>query len=355
MAKKSNKTSHVLNLITGSGPEAESQEEGVVSGEPTATPAPSISPEAAASLEAASEEHAAALRENTAALLENAAALRENAAAVPETPVAASTESAPSSEGSSRMMSPDEIAALLAQANAESESAAPATPTPEAAPNVPLPTAQPEQKVIVIDETSENDKLSNTIMNSLADHLEQMEGKSVEEAEAEPESVPGEIEAEPVSTEESIVEEKPALDTTEEASSEGSSRMMSPDEIAALLAQANAEPEESKPAPVPAPKAEPEPVKEPETAYHMINVMEQILRRQNLLKQMNDYGVCTCSRCQTDVLALCLTKLPSKYVVVDKSSTAPIIGYYESKFKIRIFTEIMKACIKVKDDPRHEL
>ena len=77
--------------------------------------------------------------------------------------------------------------------------------------------------------------------------------------------------------------------------------------------------------------------------YHMVNVMEQILRRMNL-----------CSRCQADVLALILTRLPAKYVVVDESSTAPIIGFYESKFRVRILTEIIKACIDVKDHPRHD-
>ena len=69
--------------------------------------------------------------------------------------------------------------------------------------------------------------------------------------------------------------------------------------------------------------------------YHMVNVMEQILRRMNLKHYMKQYDVCMCSRCQADVMALILTRLPAKYVVVDESSTAPIIGFYESKFKVR--------------------
>lgn len=89
------------------------------------------------------------------------------------------------------------------------------------------------------------------------------------------------------------------------------------------------------------------------TNYHMINVMEQILHRMNLPHHMELYGVCMCSRCQSDVLALILTRLPAKYVVVDESVTAPIIGFYESKFRVRILTEVIKACIDVKDNPRH--
>lgn len=88
--------------------------------------------------------------------------------------------------------------------------------------------------------------------------------------------------------------------------------------------------------------------------YRMVNVMEQILNRQNLLTYMKQYEVCLCSRCQADVLALILTRLPAKYVVVGESSTAPIIGFYESKFRVRILTEIIKACMDVKEHPRHE-
>lgn len=88
--------------------------------------------------------------------------------------------------------------------------------------------------------------------------------------------------------------------------------------------------------------------------YHMVNVMEQILMRMNLKQYMKQYDVCMCSRCQADVMALILTRLPAKYVVVDESSTAPIIGFYESKFKVRILTEIIKACMDVKENPRHD-
>ena len=88
--------------------------------------------------------------------------------------------------------------------------------------------------------------------------------------------------------------------------------------------------------------------------YHMVNVMEQILKRMNLKQYLKQYDVCMCSRCQADVMALILTRLPAKYVVVDESSTAPIIGFYESKFKVRILTEIINACMDVKENPRHD-
>lgn len=72
-------------------------------------------------------------------------------------------------------------------------------------------------------------------------------------------------------------------------------------------------------------------------------------------KYMEQYGVCMCSRCCADVKALILTRLPSKYVVAHEDSVAPMIGFYENKFKVRIFTEILKACLQVKEKPRHGL
>lgn len=94
------------------------------------------------------------------------------------------------------------------------------------------------------------------------------------------------------------------------------------------------------------------PVQEKE--YHMLNVVEKVLGRINLKEEMKKYDVCTCSRCCADVMALCLTCLPPKYVVVDDTPTAPLIGYYESRNRARIIMEIVKACLLVKEKPRHK-
>ena len=90
-------------------------------------------------------------------------------------------------------------------------------------------------------------------------------------------------------------------------------------------------------------------------ACHIENVMENIITRMDLKKYMEQYGVCMCSRCCADVKALILTRLPSKYVVAHEDSVAPMKGFYENKFKVRIFTEILKACLQVKEKPRHGL
>ena len=147
-----------------------------------------------------------------------------------------------------------------------------------------------EKRVIVVDESSQNQKIENQILDNLTNHLEEEE--KAEEKQAQPEET--------------------AAEKAEEKQSQ------------------------------------------PEKIYHMLNVMEEILGRKKLEKYMEEYNVCMCSRCRADVLALALTGLPAKYVVVDEGAMAPIIGYYENKFKSNTLAEIIKACMQVRDNPRHQ-
>ncbi len=89
--------------------------------------------------------------------------------------------------------------------------------------------------------------------------------------------------------------------------------------------------------------------------YRFINVMEQLLMRQNLEAVLTQYDVCTCPRCMSDVCALVLTGLPAKYVVTSRDSISPLISYYENKYKIPVLTELMKACDRVRQNPRHKV
>lgn len=307
MAKKTNKTSHVLNLITNgtpSEPEADNPPDSVPEPADFPEPVPSgkqVSDGVVAALEAAAaEDHAAALRENAAALRESAAAIREavtlseTGEILPDSQELPGTKPEPMSESEDSMVKTEQQKALGADSvsNAESNAvsdtgtvntkdalsdveekstqqgeASAAADTVLKEPQI-RPVAPGEKKVIVVNESSENGRISNEILNNLTSHME-------EEAMAKRE------------------------------------------------------------------------------VYRMVNVMEQILSHTNLEKHMKTYGVCTCSRCRADVKALILTRLPAKYVVVDESSVAPIIGYYESKFRVRLLTEIIKSCMDVKDSPRH--
>ena len=234
MPRKTNKTSHVLNLITnGSAPEQEA---------------------------AVDEKKEEAQQEKKDAVTEAVQGGAPKEAAQGEAPK--ETAQGEASKETVREASPKETV----------QGGAPKETAPEAAnPKEPVSriTANGDKTVIVVDETSQNDNISNKILDRLTDQLE--------------EEIQGKLDH-----------------------------------------------------------------------YHMVNVMEQILKRMNLKQYLKQYDVCMCSRCQADVMALILTRLPAKYVVVDESSTAPIIGFYESKFKVRILTEIIKACMDVKENPRHD-
>ncbi len=227
MARKTNKTSHVLNLITN-GPAAPEDETEAKKAEPKES-------------EAKTEEHKSEEKES------------KDKAAVPE---AAEHETAEEkTSGTKRAPKEDRL------------SAGPEKETPA----VRVPSG--EKRVIVVDESTENQKIETQILDQLTTHLEEEEKAEAKKREKE--------------------------------------------------------------------------------EFHIINVMEEVLALKNLKKYMEDYGVCTCSKCMADVRALTLTGLPAKYMVVHGESVSPLIGYYENKFKAKVLAEIIKACIQVREHPRH--
>ncbi len=354
MARKTNKTSHVLNLITNGNTsaadspasESASPDAGLpqeASSEPAAS---ALSREAAMALGAASEEHAAALREN-------AAALRENAAALHEVSISVGNEADGILPAESGDVQPEE--ALPEQEPEEGEKApvfqqkAASADSPESAGAViqeegrrqeqepiPVPAFTGEKKVIVVD-ASESDKLSDEIRELLEEHVEREEAERTAGADTmETEKAEHTAEADAIETEEPETEIFLSASEPEKAPEPEIAPEPETADIPSGAAEVNKE-------------AEPE----PEKSYRIVNVMEGIMKRKNLKADMKKYGVCTCSRCCADVLAFSLTNLPAKYVVVDENPEAPIIGYYENKLKVAILTEFMKACILVKEHPRH--
>ncbi len=206
-------------------------------------------------------------------------------------------------------------------------------------------TASPK-KVTVVDEASQNDRLSQEIFNKLSEELE-------EETKAEPEAV-----SEPAPAPEPPPAPAPAPE---------------PDPAPAPTPAPEPTP---APAPTPEPTPEPAPKKEEpvqmsgKTAHHaflskgneslisgefrFINVMEHLMLRQDISSCMDQYNVCKCPRCMADVCALALTGLPPKYVVTSKDSLSPLISYYENRNKITILTALIKACNKVRENPHHQ-
>lgn len=224
------------------------------------------------------------------------------------------------------------------------------------------------KKVTVVDESSRNDRLSQEILNKLSEELESdAAGQSSGEeppapavqtagAASAPVAAPAALEAETVLEAAAPAEEIPSVEEDaapgEVPAAEAASVPSAPEDAKASLDPAPAPPSRKDILPSIMPKSKLH-ERLNQDDYHFVNVMELLLLRQDLDSYLDQYGVCKCDRCLADVCALVLTGLPAKYVVAGKDSVSPILGYYESKYKIYMLTELIKACNKVREHPRH--
>lgn len=87
--------------------------------------------------------------------------------------------------------------------------------------------------------------------------------------------------------------------------------------------------------------------------FHIVNIMQECLKSENVLEYMQNMSCCTCERCQADVLAATLSHLPAKYVVMYKKSTNARISFYHDNYKMDILSSIMRAIRDVKEHPHH--
>lgn len=87
--------------------------------------------------------------------------------------------------------------------------------------------------------------------------------------------------------------------------------------------------------------------------YRYINVMEECVK-DRCEEYMVKLGICTCDRCRNDVMALALSNLPPKYIVTEKTAAAPLLNFFRSKFSSYIMAELTKACFAINSRPRHE-
>ena len=101
--------------------------------------------------------------------------------------------------------------------------------------------------------------------------------------------------------------------------------------------------------------AEPEStfVSEPEPEFVRINVMERIVS-DKIIYFMRQFECCTCEKCIADTIALTLNGLPPKYIVTEPAAEAPLLSFYTNHFISEITVEATKACMTVKENPRHE-
>ncbi len=212
---------------------------------------------------------------------------------------------------------------------------------------------------------ADNETVAAAIRGALEEDLAAELGESLPEAapEAEPETLPEEDfipmqdvvpTVEPETTVEAIPapQPEPAPEPVPEPE---------PEPIPEPIPEPEPEPipepvPEPEPEPIPEPMPEPEPIPQVIEQEHRItcmNVMQELVE-EKVDKYMKMFGLCTCPRCRVDVIALALTSLPPKYVVVHEHEATPMLTVYEGRYNTAVIAQIMWACKKVLENPRHD-
>ena len=192
------------------------------------------------------------------------------------------------------------------------------------------PVRVPSANVTVVDPREEG-KLAEEIQKNLIQELE----KEQTEEQAEQ---PGKQEEQPEEQPEEQSEEQPE-EQTEEQPEEQTEQ---PKTNAGTPVQKEPEQQEEQ-------KQEDGP------SYRVVNIMEEILTPELILDALKSNDTCTCSRCQADVKALMLTRLPPKYIVADNTTVPMLLTFYRNKFRVAVLSQSMRACMEVKEHPRHIL
>ena len=141
------------------------------------------------------------------------------------------------------------------------------------------------------------------------------------------------------------------------AAESASGGKLSQDEIERML-RAMVEETESAPAaapaPAPVPEPAPAPISEPEDEdrAELFNIM-QLLAEEKADKYIKMFGLCDCKRCRQDVLALTLNEISTKYVVMPRAELTIRNDMYRSHYDGEITVQILRACQKVMENPRH--
>ena len=196
------------------------------------------------------------------------------------------------------------------------------------------PVRVPSANVTVVDPREEG-KLAEEIQKNLIQELE----KEQTEEQAEQ---PGEQEEQPEEQSEEQPEEQPEEQTEEQPEEQTEEQTEQPKTNAGTPVQKEPEQQEEQ-------KQEDGP------SYRVVNIMEEILTPELILDALKSNGTCTCSRCQADVKALMLTRLPPKYIVADNTAVPMLLTYYHNKFRVAVISQSIRACMDVKERPRHIL
>ena len=196
------------------------------------------------------------------------------------------------------------------------------------------PVRVPSANVTVVDPREEG-KLAEEIQKNLIQELEKEQTEEQAEQPGEQEEQPEEqSEEQPEAQSEEQPEEQPE-EQTEEQTEQPKTNAGTP---------VQKEPEQQE-----------EQKQEDGPSYRVVNIMEEILTPELILDALKSNDTCTCSRCQADVKALMLTRLPPKYIVADNTTVPMLLTFYRNKFRVAVLSQSMRACMEVKEHPRHIL
>ena len=203
------------------------------------------------------------------------------------------------------------------------------------------PAASP-QNISVIDKT-EDDALAQLIQEQLTKELEAATG-TPEADEAAETTTPEADEA----IETTMAEATEQTATAPQQSTETDTVETPKQSVETETMETNDMPK-AEAAPTPAPETAPV-KKEPD--FVTLNVMEQVVR-DKIIYFMRQFEVCTCDRCVADTIALALNGLAPKYIVTTPAAADPLLSFYTNKFIPDITVEATKACMTIKENPRH--
>lgn len=192
------------------------------------------------------------------------------------------------------------------------------------------PVRVPSANVTVVDPREEG-KLAEEIQKNL---IQELEKEQTEEQAEQPGKQEEQQEEQPEEQQEEQSEEQPE-EQTEEQTEQPKTNAGTP---------VQKEPEQQE-----------EQKQEDGPSYRVVNIMEEILTPELILDALKSNGTCTCSRCQADVKALMLTRLPPKYIVADNTTVPMLLTFYRNKFRVAVLSQSMRACMEVKEHPRHIL
>ena len=192
------------------------------------------------------------------------------------------------------------------------------------------PVRVPSANVTVVDPREEG-KLAEEIQKNL---IQELEKEQTEEQAEQP--------GEPEEQSEEQTEEQPEEQSEEQTEEQSEEQTEQPKTNAGTPVQKEPEQQEEQ-------KQEDGP------SYRVVNIMEEILTPELILDALKSNDTCTCSRCQADVKALMLTRLPPKYIVADNTTVPMLLTFYRNKFRVAVLSQSMRACMEVKEHPRHIL